>query len=495
MDRKEARKYMEMAIQAMHDSIPEPRSDNKVSPLVGSVLIKPDGTSQTASRGELRYGDHAEFTLLERKNRSEKLDGCILFATLEPCAPGSRRHPKLGCAERIVNARIKEVWIGIEDPDPTVDRKGIKYLEENGITVHLFDRDLQQEIEDANADFLKQANERKEEAEKKDIVLTVLENAETKADYTDLSINALNKYRDKIGMNSDIHSEEFKRKLWRKGVLQKVGNVFTPSGLGILLFGNSPEDFYPQSILKATVRYPGGKTEIKDFKGPIIEIPGLVEEWWYKVVPHSIDRSSTERQRESEFPYLPIREAVINAIVHRDYDITGATIHLDITPDFITIKSPGSPVSPLTVKDLNHFNAPSLSRNPVLFSVFAELDMVERRGFGMETWSSMPKEFHLPIPEYIFKKPFLQIQFATSLESKKSLLDEDIRDRLTDEEFAGFEFVKERKEVSRKEYEEHFGFERKKASNQLKKMKDLGLVSDNGEPITSNRYKYVFNGD
>lgn len=29
----------------------------------------------------------------------------------------------MGCAERIVNARIKEVWIGIEDPDPTVDRK------------------------------------------------------------------------------------------------------------------------------------------------------------------------------------------------------------------------------------------------------------------------------------------------------------------------------------------------------------------------------------
>jgi len=68
--------------------------------------------------------------------------------------------------------------------------------------------------------------------------LTVLENAEAKADYTDLSINALNKYRDKIGMNSDIHSEEFKRKLWRKGVLQKVGNVYTPSGLGLLLFGN-----------------------------------------------------------------------------------------------------------------------------------------------------------------------------------------------------------------------------------------------------------------
>ncbi|MEI7422008.1 MAG: ATP-binding protein [Prolixibacteraceae bacterium] len=476
MDRKDSRQYMEMAIEAMHASIPEPRSDKKVSPLVGSVLIKPDGTTQTASRGELRYGDHAEFTLLERKNRSEKLDGCILFATLEPCAPGSRRHPKLGCAERIVNARIKEVWIGIEDPDPTVDRKGIKYLEENGITVHLFDRDLQQEIEDANADFLKQANERKEEAEKKDIVLTVLENAEPKADYTDLSIDVLDKYRDKIGMKSDIHSDEFKRKLWRKGVLQKTDNIFLPSGLGLLLFGKSPEDFHPQSIIKATVRYPGGKTEIRDFKGPIINIPNLIEEWWYKVMPHSIDRSSTKRQRESEFPYEPIREAIVNAIVHRDYDIVGASIHLDITPDFISIKSPGGPVSPLTLSDLNRFNAPSLSRNPVLFSIFAEFEMVERRGFGMETWSTLPQKYNLPIPEYSFKEPFLQIQFATSFESKKMLLDEEIRKKLSDEEFAGYEFVKSKELVTKKEYIDAFGFNDKKAQRHLAKFRDLGLV-------------------
>src|SRR5687768_11203794 len=124
------RTLMERAIEVMQKSVAELRADGKASPLVGVVLWKPDGTLETACRGELRDGDHAEYTLLERKNRDSKLDGAVLFATLEPCAPGSRRHPKLGCAERIVLARIKEVWIGIEDPDPTVDRKGIKYLQD-----------------------------------------------------------------------------------------------------------------------------------------------------------------------------------------------------------------------------------------------------------------------------------------------------------------------------------------------------------------------------
>ena len=79
MDKKEARKYMEMAIEEMKKSVSEPR-DDKVSPKVGTVLIKPDGSVETAYRGELRYGDHAEFRLLERKNRSEILEGSILFA-------------------------------------------------------------------------------------------------------------------------------------------------------------------------------------------------------------------------------------------------------------------------------------------------------------------------------------------------------------------------------------------------------------------------------
>jgi len=83
------RKYMEMAIEIMNHSIQEPRQD-KVSPKVGAILITNDGKEETAFRGELRHGDHAEFTLLERKNRSNRLDGSLLFATLEPCALGAR---------------------------------------------------------------------------------------------------------------------------------------------------------------------------------------------------------------------------------------------------------------------------------------------------------------------------------------------------------------------------------------------------------------------
>ena len=118
------REMMELAVEVMRHSVQEPRSDGKATPRVGAVLVRADGTIDTAYRGELRQGDHAEFTLLERKNRDAKLDGSTLFATLEPCAPGARRNPKVCCAERICLARLKAVWVGIQDPDPKVARRG-----------------------------------------------------------------------------------------------------------------------------------------------------------------------------------------------------------------------------------------------------------------------------------------------------------------------------------------------------------------------------------
>ena len=152
--------------------------------------------------------------MLERKNRHRRLNDAILFATLEPCAPGSRRHPKLSCAERITLARIKEVWVGIQDPDPTVDRKGIKYLQDSGVTVHMFDRDLQEEILAANDTFIEQALERAAVARRakkpKAITLSPLESAVAAADTRDLSSEALEQYREVAKISDRIESAGFK---------------------------------------------------------------------------------------------------------------------------------------------------------------------------------------------------------------------------------------------------------------------------------------------
>ena len=94
------RELQEFAVEEMYNSISE--HEDRTDPKVGAVLATLDGeVIEIAHRGELRTGDHAEFTVLERKCRNRKVEGYILFATLEPCAPGARSEPKLSCAEMI----------------------------------------------------------------------------------------------------------------------------------------------------------------------------------------------------------------------------------------------------------------------------------------------------------------------------------------------------------------------------------------------------------
>lgn len=474
------RKLMEMAIAVMKQSVSEPRNDGKDSPLVGAVLYKPDGTIETACRGELRYGDHAEYTLLERKNRSSKLDGSILFATLEPCAPGSRRHPKLACAERIVLARIKEVWVGIEDPDPTVDRKGIKYLEDSGVTVHMFDRDLQEVIHEANKGPIAQALERaaaaEEEKKPKAVTLSKFEHAVATSAMQDFSVEALEQYRTIAKITDAVGSVSFHRRLLQQGLLKEEGGKLTPTGFGLLLFGKEPRDVMPQAGLLGTIHHPDGGEDTRDFDGPIVLIPGLVEKWLGDKLPSTIDRSRMQRQQTPALPFELIREAVVNALVHRDYDIAGAKCQIVVTEDTITVKSPGGPIAPITLQQLQSFNAPMLSRNPDLHYVFARMELAEERGLGMKSFKSRPAELGLPLPKYALEGPYLALTLYRSPKSAVYVLPSKVLKALNKDERTGLEFLASQTATTKTEYAKHMGFDDRKAQRHLKRFVELGLL-------------------
>lgn len=483
------RAMMEKAVAVMRKSIKEPRSDNKASPLVGAVLCKPDGSIETAYRGELRHGDHAEYTLLERKHRDERLDGSVLFATLEPCAPGARKHPKLSCAERIVLARIKEVWVGIEDPDPTVDRQGIKYLQDHGVKVNLFDRDLQETIRHVNKIFIAQARERASRKQVKEIKLAVfskLEAVQKGVTLNDFSDGALELYREKTQMAEHIGSAAFNRRLMLQGVLGRLGGKTVPTGLGMLLFGRTPRDVIQQAGLKGTIEYPDGTHEICDFDGPMVLIPAAVEKWLRAKLPNVIDRNQMTRAEKDPVPFEVIREAVINALVHRDYDIEGAICHLEVTTNTITIKSPGVPLLPVTVEQLQAFDAPMLNRNPKLQFVFGGAKLVEGRGLGMKTLGSMAEKYHLPLPKYGFDGVYLMVTIYRNMQGAVQSLAPKILDALNKDEKNGWQMLSTKSAVTRMEYANQMSFDARKAQRHLKHFVELGLLRQVGSgPATS----------
>lgn len=476
---------MEMAVDAMRQSVREPRTDEKASPNVGVALWKPDGTVETACRGELRFGDHAEYTLLERKNRNTKLDGSVLFATLEPCAPGSRRHPKLSCAERIVLARIKEVWIGITDPDPTVDRKGIKYLQDNGISVNMFDRDLQEVIRKENEDFFAQALERaaiaeEEKKKPKTVTLSSLEDAFTASVTDDFSLKALENYRSIAKITDAVDSPAFHRRFVQQGLLLQQDGRFIPTGFGMLLFGKEPRTAMPQAGLLATIHYPDGTEEPRNFEGPMVLIPEDLEKWLSSKLPNVLDRSKMRRKEVPPLPFEMIREAVVNALIHRDYDIREAKCQLVITPDTLTVKSPGLPLLPITLEKLQKFDAPMLSRNPELHYVFARMEMAEERGLGIKSLKNRALQLELPLPKYTWDDPYLVLTLFRNREASTAVLSQEVLASMSDAEQKGLQWLAQRGSTKSSQYAKAMKVEDRTARRHLNHFVELDLVRKTG---------------
>jgi ATP-dependent DNA helicase RecG len=490
----DARKLMQLAVDVMNKSVGEPRGDGKASPLVGAVLWKPDGTVETASRCELRAGDHAEYTLLERKNRESRLDEAVLFTTLEPCAPGSRRHPKLGCAERIVLARIKEVWIGIEDPDPTVDRKGIKHLQDNGVKVHLFDRDLQDMIRTMNQDFIEQAEERAAAAREvrvaRPVVLSALETGMAPESIRDLDPDALEEYRLAVGVRDALTSEEFRRRLAHQGLLQEKGRTHVPTGFGLLLFGKEPRTHMPQAGLLGTIHYPDGKEETRDFDGPAVGVPAQAIQWIKDKLPNPITRAQAKRGEVNETLFELLREGIVNALVHRDYGIEGAKCQVVAGQDRIVVRSPGLPVDPITMEQLKAFDAPMLSRNPVMHFIFAKMKLAEERGLGLKSMRTRALAAGMPLPSYSYKAPYVILTLFREAEAAIPEGRRDILAQLSTAERAGWNWLVTRDMVTTAEYQEAMAVPNRTAKNHLKKFTQLGLVRMGGA-ARATRYQVV----
>lgn len=150
-DRQNGTEFMRMAIAEARKCRAE---DGRIHPMVGAVVVKDGKLLGTAYRGELTPGEHAEFTVLEKKLGNQIVAGSTVYTTLEPCT--SRNNPKIPCADRLIERRVAKVVIGILDPDDRIRGKGQMRLRDAGITTELFPPDLMAEVEDINRAFIRE---------------------------------------------------------------------------------------------------------------------------------------------------------------------------------------------------------------------------------------------------------------------------------------------------------------------------------------------------
>jgi ATP-dependent DNA helicase RecG len=300
-------------------------------------------------------------------------------------------------------------------------------------------------------------------------------------DIADLDDVALLAYKSKLKLEEDIRSNVFHRRLLNQGLLVREGDLLKPTGYGILLFGKFPRDTVQQAGLKATVEYSNGNQDFKDFDGAMVLLPKQIEEWIGVVLKQTVSRGTMERSLHTDVPFDVIREAIVNALVHRDYDIKNAKIQLQISDDLIVIKSPGMPLSPITLEQMNNFSAPTLSRNPVLHYVFSQMDFAEERGLGMETWRSLSAKYGLPAPRFSIEDPYLVLTIYRNAEAIVARVPSETLKQLSESERDGWKMIADRRNlVSAAEYAKLKDISQKTAQRHLEKFIALELVESQG---------------
>jgi diaminohydroxyphosphoribosylaminopyrimidine deaminase/5-amino-6-(5-phosphoribosylamino)uracil reductase len=106
------------------------RGRTSPNPMVGAVVVDPEGVVVGSGSHEVAGGPHAEIHAL--RAAGDRARGATLYCTLEPCSHVGRTGP---CAPRVADAGIARVVLAVEDPNPRVNGRGVAILRERGVQV------------------------------------------------------------------------------------------------------------------------------------------------------------------------------------------------------------------------------------------------------------------------------------------------------------------------------------------------------------------------
>lgn len=118
-----------------------------------------------------------------------------------------------------------------------------------------------------------------------------------------------------------------------------------------------------------------------------------------------------------EIPLDALREAVVNAIIHRDYSIKGTSIYVRVFDDRVEIENPGGLVEGMAKRD---FGKSSVRRNPILADLFHRMDKVERMGTGINRMRTLTIEAGLKEPVFEMDSFFRAIFYRNPRYSLKA---------------------------------------------------------------------------
>ncbi|KAF5029192.1 hypothetical protein DSECCO2_651150 [anaerobic digester metagenome] len=190
----------------------------------------------------------------------------------------------------------------------------------------------------------------------------------------------------------------------------------------------------------------------------------------------SFPKGSLTREEKPAIPYDAIREVLVNAVMHRDYQVAGPTLAIRFT-DRIEFHNPG-----YSLKPIERIGTPgSQSRNQTIASVLHETEYAENKGSGIAKVQRKMQEAQLPPPHFESSKADNTFVATLSLhqlmdEAALAWLNQFNQFTLSGEEARTLVFARNNGCVSNEECRKLTGYDTPKASNLLKRLRGLGIL-------------------
>ncbi|MEA3349144.1 MAG: ATP-binding protein [Chloroflexota bacterium] len=213
----------------------------------------------------------------------------------------------------------------------------------------------------------------------------------------DLDFEQIKAYRQALGLPSGERMEEL---LLRRGCLGTLEGQQGPTYAALLLFGRHPQRWVPSATILAA-RFSGAAISDQftkqEIRGTLPQQLRQAETFVHDQLRSVVRIVGLQRTETPEYPLEAVRELLVNAVAHRDYNQQGDSIHLHIFADRLEVHSPGGLPGPVTIENLLEAR---FSRNAVIAQILSDMGFVERLGYGLNRVVTVMRQNHLPEPKF-----------------------------------------------------------------------------------------------
>mgnify|MGYP001583117057 CR=1 FL=1 len=231
----------------------------------------------------------------------------------------------------------------------------------------------------------------------------------------DLDLDAVAEFMQKTRPEMRFEGQKLQKYLVNLGLAEANGKLAIRNA-AVLFFAKNPISFYQQCELKL-VRFKGTEPisiiDSLSAKGTVLQNFQAAEGFIRKNTRTAFKIEKMEREEIPEYPLQVAREAIVNALVHRDY-FSDASVQINIFDDRMEIINPGTLPAGLAMAELGGLSIP---RNPITYNLMRELRYIEGMGTGIARMRAGMLDAGLPTPAFSELGGFFKVVLRNKPES------------------------------------------------------------------------------